>query len=143
MNVKNGSYFIKLFADRIKRKEGEIKSSKFLYEILDDIQHELHKRGKQQTVNIFNNNTRYIKFLPRIYHQQNEIKLVRMMSTINQYQSDDDNNEYDINVNIDEKLGLLQEEESETSEFYVFNQQKSLHSLHSLDHLYDMKSTHL
>ena len=35
---------------------------KYLGDMMDDIQEELHRRGKQQTVNTYNNNTRYIRF---------------------------------------------------------------------------------
>lgn len=38
-------------------------NDKFLYEILDDIQEDLHKRGKQLMVKTFNNKTEYIKFV--------------------------------------------------------------------------------
>eukprot|EP00483_Globobulimina_turgida_P004924 UN04933 len=34
----------------------------FLGEIMDGIQHNLHERGKQQTVNVYNNFTQYLKF---------------------------------------------------------------------------------
>ena len=37
-------------------------SKKYLGDMMDDIQEELHRRGKQQTVNTYNNNTRYIRF---------------------------------------------------------------------------------
>ena len=63
MSIETGSYVITGFTRAMITNIQQQNNKKFLFEILDDIQNELHSKGKQQTVNTFNNNTRYIKFL--------------------------------------------------------------------------------
>ena len=62
----DGSYMIYGFVEEMindLNKRG--KDRRFLYEIFDKIQHELEKNGKQQTKNVYNNGTRYIKLIER------------------------------------------------------------------------------
>ena len=56
MNSKQGSYLIYGLTKKLIKNENI-----FLGEIFDDIQDELHSKGKQQIINVFNNNTRFIK----------------------------------------------------------------------------------
>ena len=63
MSKEIGSYvitgFTRLLKDNIMNRNNDL----FLYEIFDNIQTELHDKGKQHTVNIFNDGTRFVKFL--------------------------------------------------------------------------------
>ena len=54
---KIGSYLSYLFMQRVQRNIVE-HQGKGLAEIMEDIQNVLHDNGRQQTVNVFNNNTR-------------------------------------------------------------------------------------
>ena len=63
MRIDTGSYVITEFVDRLRRNIFKSDNSKFLNEILDEIQEELHdKMGKQLMVKTFNNKTEFIKF---------------------------------------------------------------------------------
>eukprot|EP01084_Bolivina_argentea_P059455 108587_1 len=80
MHLVTGSYLITQFVQRMIVNINE-NNKYFLFNILDKIQSDLHKNGKQLTVNILNEHTRYIKFVPN----EQELK--------------DDNNE-ELNENI-------------------------------------------
>merc|ERR1712013_519633 len=60
MKVKDGhtkgSYLISAFTRNYDGK-------RFLYEVFDEAQRNLHRRGKQLTENTYNNGTRYLKFV--------------------------------------------------------------------------------
>ena len=62
MNKTIGSYAIKQLTQRLAENIGNNNNKKFLNEILEDIQEELHNNGKQLIVKTFNNKTEYIKF---------------------------------------------------------------------------------
>ena len=57
-----GSYFLTQFTQKLGENIGNNNNKRFLNEILDDIQEELHNDGKQLMVKTFNNKTEYIKF---------------------------------------------------------------------------------
>eukprot|EP01084_Bolivina_argentea_P246846 413027_1 len=61
MDTVNGSYLINGVCKQLAT-DVQNKNATFLYEIFDEIQEDLHNRGKQQTVNTFSNNTRFVKF---------------------------------------------------------------------------------
>ena len=65
MRSDYGSYVISSFTRELKENiQNNKKPNKlFLYEILDKIQDDLHKKGKQLPIHTLNNGTRYIKFL--------------------------------------------------------------------------------
>ena len=56
-----GSYLIALFTYRVQRNIGQQKGEG-LADIMQKVQDDLHDKGKQQTVNVFNNNTRNLQF---------------------------------------------------------------------------------
>ena len=60
----NGSYVIKQFIQKTKENVNK-KNPKFLKHILDEIQEDLHDKGKQLMTKTFNNKTEYIKFIPK------------------------------------------------------------------------------
>ena len=62
MRTDTGSYVISEFCKRVEINVDENHNKKFLYEILDDIQEDLHSKGKQLMVKQFNNETERIKF---------------------------------------------------------------------------------
>ena len=57
----NGSYVIYGFTQKMKLNLRNKRNRKTLRDIFEEIQDELHDLGKQQTVNVFNNGTRYIE----------------------------------------------------------------------------------
>ena len=59
MNNDNGSYLVYGLINKLMDNNHD---NKFFGEILDELQHDLHSQGKQQIINVFNNNTRFIKF---------------------------------------------------------------------------------
>eukprot|EP01083_Nonionella_stella_P039233 106707_1 len=61
MNSVDGSYLIYEFVKRMTKniEDGE---NKFLGEIIEEIQYDLHDKGKQQITFSFNNHTRYLMF---------------------------------------------------------------------------------
>ena len=62
MSSVKGSYVIQQFTEKIG---SNLKNNNyFLQEILDDIQEDLHNKGKQLMIQTFNNKTEFIKFLP-------------------------------------------------------------------------------
>ena len=61
MRAEVGSYLIFLFTRRIKMNIGKQKGDG-LADIMESVQNDLHDHGKQQTVNVFNNNTRNLRF---------------------------------------------------------------------------------
>eukprot|EP00483_Globobulimina_turgida_P005666 UN05676 len=64
LNAVDGSYLIREFAKAMIANADiqNVEQRQFLGEIMDGIQHNLHERGKQQTVNVYNNFTQYLKF---------------------------------------------------------------------------------
>eukprot|EP01084_Bolivina_argentea_P043079 79403_1 len=60
LDTRKGSYLLFEFANRMKQNIEQNKNMT-LGEIFDDIQNDLHEDGKQQTVNVFNNQTRNIR----------------------------------------------------------------------------------
>eukprot|EP01083_Nonionella_stella_P071698 192737_1 len=64
MDCTFGSYLTKTFVDKMHGNFNQ-KTKLFFGEIMDNLQNELHKAGKQQTVNTFNNHTRYLRFQKR------------------------------------------------------------------------------
>eukprot|EP01084_Bolivina_argentea_P077608 140819_1 len=72
MTVKNGSYFIKGFCEQLiyNLKNG---NEKFIHEIFDDIQTDLHARGTQLPVSEWNNHTKYIRFKQKVSLEDNEM----------------------------------------------------------------------
>eukprot|EP01084_Bolivina_argentea_P232631 392046_1 len=60
MNSINGCYFIYNFFRRLSTRQ---KNAKFLYQIFDQIQQELYQMKKQLPTAMFNNDTKYIKFV--------------------------------------------------------------------------------
>ncbi len=78
----------------------------FIYEIFDDIQQELHKKGKQHPTYIWNDQTRYIRFKRRNIESAKEIQMTQSLQI-----TDDNNNEKQLLDNFtDEKINLLLEE---------------------------------
>lgn len=63
MNSQTGSYVITSFTEAMIENIEERDNKRFLFQIFDDIQNQLHASGKQLCTNTFNNNTRYIKFV--------------------------------------------------------------------------------
>eukprot|EP01083_Nonionella_stella_P310344 1102283_1 len=61
LNSKKGSYAIMKFIHKMA-KNVENGNKKWLFEICDEIQSELHSHGKQHTVSKFNDGMRYLKF---------------------------------------------------------------------------------
>ena len=61
MRKETGSYLISLFTYRIQVNIGQQKGDG-LADIMAKVQNDLHDHGKQQTVNVFNNNTRNLQF---------------------------------------------------------------------------------
>eukprot|EP01084_Bolivina_argentea_P054548 100035_1 len=75
MNTVMGSYLTAEFVKKMITNITVSKNKYFLFNILDEIQAELHSKGKQLGVNTYNNNTRYIKFIPyeeNAIHEQND-----------------------------------------------------------------------
>ena len=62
MRVDTGSYVISNFIQGLKDNIYSKSNDKFLMDILEEIQEELHDQGKQLMVKTFNNKTEYIKF---------------------------------------------------------------------------------
>ena len=62
MHRDSGSYVISKFVEKIKLNFESV-NKKVLYQIMDEIQNELHAEGKQLPVCTYNNRTRYIKFM--------------------------------------------------------------------------------
>ena len=63
MKSDTGSYLISSMAGKLETNIESGRNKKFISEILDEVQNELHKNGKQLTVHTFNNGTGYIKFV--------------------------------------------------------------------------------
>ena len=63
MNTATGSYVITRFVKKIRKNVFEGHNKRFLHEILDDIQENLHDLGKQLMVKTYNNKTEWIKFV--------------------------------------------------------------------------------
>ena len=72
MRSDTGSYVIQKLTEKIKSNynSSDKPNKKFLSQIMDEIQHELHKNGKQLPVSTFNNGTGFIKFQSRIESSQ-------------------------------------------------------------------------
>ncbi len=62
LNSIYGSYVITQFTRKLEENIKEKNNQKFLNEILEDVQEDLHQKGKQLMVKTFNNKTEYIKF---------------------------------------------------------------------------------
>ena len=63
MNTATGSYVITRFVKGVRKNVFEGNNKRFLHEILDDIQENLHDLGKQLMVKTYNNKTEWIKFV--------------------------------------------------------------------------------
>eukprot|EP01083_Nonionella_stella_P275409 935266_1 len=61
LNSNKGSYAIMKFIQKMNENQ-QNGNKKWLFEICDEIQSELHSHGKQHTVNKFNDGMRYLKF---------------------------------------------------------------------------------
>eukprot|EP01083_Nonionella_stella_P145885 458123_1 len=61
LNSKKGSYAIMKFIQKMNENQ-QNGNKKWLFEICDEIQSELHSHGKQHTVSKFNDGMRYLKF---------------------------------------------------------------------------------
>eukprot|EP01084_Bolivina_argentea_P287369 493097_1 len=72
MDTITGSYVITKFTEKMEKNINN-NNKKFLFQVFDEIQSELHEQGSQQTVNTFNNNTRYLKFVKNINQNGNNI----------------------------------------------------------------------
>eukprot|EP01084_Bolivina_argentea_P103173 184831_1 len=69
MNTVDGSYLINKFVHKtLDGLDKNVEKQKFLHEIFDEIQHELGQ-NKQLPTFSFNNNTRYLKFIPNTYEK--------------------------------------------------------------------------
>lgn len=102
-----GSYVIGQFVSRLKDNIYKNKNNKFMNEILDDIQEDLHDAGKQLMVKTLNNKTKFIKF------QVNRSK--RLISTDSKYQHrtftmgiDNENNENNEYKDIQNTLEMVE-----------------------------------
>eukprot|EP01084_Bolivina_argentea_P153182 267110_1 len=74
LNVVTGSYLIHELVKRLLDDlNGKAKTTKYIHEIMDDIEKELQERGKQHIVSIYNDGTRYITF-ERRQQASNDIK---------------------------------------------------------------------
>eukprot|EP01084_Bolivina_argentea_P274001 466869_1 len=62
MDRNIGSYMLNAFVTRFLELETN-NQHKYIYEIFDDIQEELHNRGKQHLMIAYNNNTRYVRLI--------------------------------------------------------------------------------
>ena len=58
MDNQTGSYMINNFIDQMTKYLGK----RTLRKMCDEIQYDLHERGKQHTMNVFNDNTAYLMF---------------------------------------------------------------------------------
>eukprot|EP01084_Bolivina_argentea_P160262 279099_1 len=136
-----GSYVINGFyekeVDNFKQKK-----RKFIHEIFDDIQTELHNKGKQHPVYVWNDGTRYIQFKRNDYGDKNdeskangnELEMTTKMSIenhetknidnvsdkYNTVNSDTDNqiNESENVENIDEMMEILDELDDKDSDHH-------------------------
>merc|ERR1712187_862360 len=63
MNQIDGSYLLHEFGKRIISNLQQYKNGKCLGQLFDDINNYRHNMGKRQTLNIFNDNTRYLKLV--------------------------------------------------------------------------------
>eukprot|EP01084_Bolivina_argentea_P020176 37537_1 len=63
LNTQSGSYVVTQFIERINSNIDEDNNKKFLFQICNDIQSELHRIGKQLPEYKFNNGTEYVKFV--------------------------------------------------------------------------------
>ena len=66
MRIDTGSYVVTEFISKLYENIYHNKNRQFLHEILDEVQEELHRKGKQLMVKTFNNKTEYIKFAMEI-----------------------------------------------------------------------------
>merc|ERR1712176_1542484 len=91
-----GSYVITRFTKKLRENIMNNNNKKFLFEICSDIQKELHNKGKQHTVNTFNDDTQYIKFLENksknICSDDTDCKLPKIEED-KQFENDDKKNE--------------------------------------------------
>ena len=62
MRTDTGSYVTAEICHRVGLNIDKKHNKKFLHEILDEIQEDLHAKGKQLMVKQFNNKTAWIKF---------------------------------------------------------------------------------
>ena len=62
MRSDTGSYVITHFIDGVRDNIYNNNNDKFLMDILEEIQEDLHNQGKQLMVKTFNNKTEYVKF---------------------------------------------------------------------------------
>eukprot|EP01083_Nonionella_stella_P141524 436299_1 len=60
-NERYGSYLLYEFQRRVKQSLERENGTETLGRIFEKIQNHLHEKGKQQTINVFNNNTRYLR----------------------------------------------------------------------------------
>ena len=62
LDTQRGSYVITEFTEKLRENMNDKNNKRFLFEIFEKIQSDLHDKGKQLPENTFNNGTRYIKF---------------------------------------------------------------------------------
>eukprot|EP01083_Nonionella_stella_P302073 1039957_1 len=62
LDIHKGSYVITEFVERMSQNV-ENGNQKWIFEVFDEIQSVLHRKGKQLTDNKYNNNMRYLKFV--------------------------------------------------------------------------------
>ena len=62
MDIVTGSYVITAFTRLMIQNIRDNNNKQWLFQIFDYIQKELHDKGKQHTVNTYNDGTRWIKF---------------------------------------------------------------------------------
>eukprot|EP01083_Nonionella_stella_P174939 607794_1 len=62
LDIHKGSYVITEFVERMSQNV-ENGNQKWIFEVFDEIQSVLHRKGKQLTDNKYNNNMRYLKFM--------------------------------------------------------------------------------
>ena len=62
LDTVSGSYVITEFTQKVRENINDKHNERFLFEIFEEIQSDLHDQGKQLPENTFNNGTRYIKF---------------------------------------------------------------------------------
>ena len=109
-NLINGSYLIYGFTQRLKQDTlKRDKDKKSLATMFEEMQNELHDKGRQQTINTFNNNTRHLIFRKNKFETIKSIEMsenmllptdqliMHRMSTPDGYLSVDINNSDDGN----------------------------------------------
>eukprot|EP01084_Bolivina_argentea_P014114 26390_1 len=97
INSVQGSYMIYGFVSKmlnaLQDNDGKLKSNQFLYEVFDEIQEELGAE-KQLPIMMYNNGTRYIKFVENkidLNNDNDEVELMQVEPQTNEEQYDGQN----------------------------------------------------